>query len=158
VAALFASLPRSSSRYAINSPQFTEQGPVFRVIIHTGTRLHSYNTHEGSNTMNIRATGKSTVIALVFTASSATSTLLNATMQDVEVSSRTVSFADLNLGGVGDQHTLFQRLQNAARAVCKTREARTTAEMRSSRNCYEEALDAAVTEVGNPGIISLHSI
>ena len=107
--------------------------------------------------MNIRTTGKSTVIALIFTASAATSTLLNANMQDVEVKSRTVSYADLNLGGAEDQRTLFQRLQKAAREVCKTREARTTAAMRHSRECYEEALDEAVAEVGNPGIIALQS-
>jgi UrcA family protein len=107
--------------------------------------------------MNIRTTGKSTVIALIFTASAATSTLLNANMQDVEVKSRTVSFADLNLGSVEDQGTLFQRLRKAAKEVCKTREARTTAAMRDSRECYEEALDEAVAEVGNAGIIALQN-
>jgi UrcA family protein len=105
--------------------------------------------------MIIRATGKSTIIAVLFAASAATSTMLNAKLQNVEVSSMIVSYADLNLGSVDGQQTLFQRLKRAARDVCDTREARTTQEMRSSRVCYEEALNQAVSEVGSAGLVAL---
>ena len=105
--------------------------------------------------MNIRATGKSTVIAMIFAASAATSTMLNATMQNVEMSSLVVSYADLNLGNAEDQQTLFQRLKRAARNVCETRAARTSEEVRNSRDCYQDALGEAVSEIGNPGLLSL---
>jgi len=107
--------------------------------------------------MNIRTTGKSTVIALIFAVSAGTSTLLNAKLQDVEIKSLTLSFADLNLRDAADQQTLQERLQRAAKEVCETRKARTAEQIRNSRECYENALDDALAEIGNSGLVALHA-
>ena len=105
--------------------------------------------------MNLRSTGKSTVIAFIFAASAGASTLLNAKLQEVEVNSLTLSYADLNLGSAEDQQTLYQRLRKAAREVCATRKARTAEQVRDSRHCYEEALTKAIADVGNSGVMAL---
>ena len=105
--------------------------------------------------MYLRTTGKSTAIAVIFAALAGTSTLLNASLQDVEVHSVTLSFADLNLGAEKDQQTLYQRLQQAAKNVCKTLEARNAVQIRESRECYDKAMNDAIDDIGNAGMLAM---
>lgn len=106
--------------------------------------------------MIIRSTRKSVAAAVVFTALSGISGLGNANLQEVDIQSVRVSFADLNLANEEGQNTLYQRLRGAADEVCGEVQSKAAAEVRQKRECYEDALNRAIHDVGNEDLSSLH--
>jgi UrcA family protein len=75
---------------------------------------------------------------------------------------RTVSTADLDLNGQAGVATLYQRIQAAARAVCREealsfrKETRSFASPSERRSCVTQAVDGAVAEVDNVRLSALH--
>ncbi len=106
--------------------------------------------------MIIRTTRNTVAAAVVFTALSGLSSLGNATLQEIELDSVKVSYADLNLNRSEGQQTLYQRLRGAADEICGEVQSKSAREVRQKRDCFNDALDKAVQEVGNPGLIALH--
>lgn len=107
--------------------------------------------------MKLFVNKKTIAIALTFNVLAGTSTLLQATLSDVDLKSTKVSFQDLNLHQVEGQRTLLERLQDAAREVCGSREARTLQEIRQSRDCADEAVTDAIEDIGNADLMALQS-
>lgn len=70
---------------------------------------------------------------------------------------KTVSYADLNLDRSSDAARLYERLDNAAEAVCWQYDGRDLVSRRMQRECESEALSNAVAELNNPAITALHS-
>ena len=76
---------------------------------------------------------------------------------------RTVSTADLDLNGQAGVTTLYQRIQAAARAVCREealsfrKETRSFASAGERRACIAHAIDGAVAAVDNVRLSALHS-
>ncbi len=60
----------------------------------------------------------------------------------------TVDFSDLDVTGDAGATALYQRLRNAAKAVCGNRDMRNLSDSQAWRNCYREALDGAIEKVG----------
>lgn len=67
-----------------------------------------------------------------------------------------VQFADLNLDKSSDAARLYERLGNAAEAVCASYEGRDLLTRKMQRECESEALSNAVSELNNPPITALH--
>jgi len=68
-----------------------------------------------------------------------------------------VSFADLDLSGAAGAHTLYQRLQLAARSVCKAVEPDFDLEARRrQRECTRNAVAGAVQRVDRAPLTHLH--
>ena len=75
----------------------------------------------------------------------------------VDHRARTVSFGDLNLDRQAGLDSLYLRLETAARAVCEPTESVRNTRMRSDwRQCYGEAMDGAVDEIGHFGLQQYH--
>jgi UrcA family protein len=70
--------------------------------------------------------------------------------QAVDAPSRTVHYADLNLGTEAGVATLYNRIRNAAQLVCGNVDARRLDEAVAARACMDHAVFASVTAVGNP--------
>ena len=78
---------------------------------------------------------------------------------DVERSSVTVSYADLNIKNEKGAAVLYRRLQAASEAVCGIRFARAEKDLQFKKiaeNCYEDALSRAVDAIGSELLLSLH--
>ncbi|MEP5765228.1 MAG: UrcA family protein [Halieaceae bacterium] len=106
--------------------------------------------------MQIKSTRNTLAIALAFTTLSGLSTMGNANLQAVDVKSVQVSYADLNLARQEGQHTLYMRLRGAADAVCGEVQSRAAAEVREKRECFQNALNRALKEVGSEELHQLH--
>lgn len=107
--------------------------------------------------MKLFVNQKTIAIALTFNVLAGTSTILQATLSDVDVKSTKVSFQDLNLQQAEDQHTLLDRLQDAARDVCGSREARSVQEFKRSRDCADEAVTDAIEDIGSTELMALQT-
>jgi UrcA family protein len=105
--------------------------------------------------MKLFVNKKTIAIALSFNLLAGTSTLLQATLSDVDVKSTKVSYQDLNLRQVEDQRTLLERLEDAARKVCGIREVRTVREIKQSRDCADQAVSEAIDDIGNADLMAL---
>ena len=76
---------------------------------------------------------------------------------------RTVKAWDLDLAKTDDVRTLYQRLQDAANAVCNaaTKEhwqsTRARAPQGWSKRCVQDAVDAAVRSIDNRRLAAVHS-
>jgi UrcA family protein len=68
-----------------------------------------------------------------------------------------VRYDDLNLVNHAGQETLYQRLRTAANTVCVPIDQSQLARKMKGRQCYEQALSAAVIDVNDPGLSALHS-
>jgi UrcA family protein len=66
-------------------------------------------------------------------------------------STRVVRFHDLNLAQAGDVAALYARIRHAAKEVCSA-----SAASAVQRDCYEEAIAAAVARVNNPSLKAYH--
>jgi UrcA family protein len=74
-----------------------------------------------------------------------------------KVKSQSVSFADLDLSKPAGAQTLYKRIQKAARHVCGPIDKYTYVIPRKAfRECYEEAIAAAVAQVDRPSLTALH--
>jgi UrcA family protein len=77
--------------------------------------------------------------------------------------SRTVKMWDLDLAKSADVQTLYSRVQTAANDVCRAEARRYRAgtrrvpPLRWSEQCVSDAIDAAVREVGNRRLATLHT-
>ena len=67
----------------------------------------------------------------------------------------TVSYRDLNLTQPADVQTLYQRLKNAAAAVCGQVSAAELSRHAAYTRCYQTALESAVVEVRSPELLAL---
>jgi UrcA family protein len=106
--------------------------------------------------MIIKSTYKSVAAAVMFSVLSGISSLGNANLQEIDIQSIRVSYADLNLANTADQLSLYQRLRGAAKEVCGDLVSRTLSEVTQNRECVEGALDRAVDDIGNPDLVALH--
>lgn len=72
------------------------------------------------------------------------------------VSTVTVNFSDLDIARGAGIEILYQRLRTAAKAVCGTHDGRDLSRSQQWRQCYRQALDGAVKQVGNERLEELH--
>jgi len=107
--------------------------------------------------MIIKSTRNSVVVAALFSVLSGISTFGTAALEAVDVKSVRVSFADLDLSREEGRQTLYQRLRGAADRVCEKPVSKAAREIREHRECYEDAMDKALREVGSRKLASLHS-
>jgi UrcA family protein len=70
--------------------------------------------------------------------------------------SMTVHYADLDLDSADDLNTLYSRIERAARQVCGRADGRNLAMVAQWRTCRGEALDTAVSRIGNAQLSELH--
>jgi len=110
----------------------------------------------GSYVMIIKTTTNSVAAAVIFTVLSGISSLGNANLQEVDVKSVRVSYADLNLNQAAGKKTLYQRLRGAADQVCGKVQSKVARDIRHNRECFEDALDHAVHQVGNQDLLTMH--
>lgn len=98
-----------------------------------------------------------TAVSLVSFQSSATE------LADADSPTRTVKAWDLDLAKTADVRTLYQRLQNAANAVCNAatkqhwQNTRARAPQGWSQRCVQDAVDAAVRGVDNRRLAAVHT-
>ena len=106
--------------------------------------------------MGVRAIGKASVLAVALSAGVAT-----AELEQVEVETVAVSFAELDLSKPAGVEALYERLHRAAERVCGFDEPTSSLVYASraaeKRSCYEEALDRAVTQIDSPLLNEQHS-
>ena len=82
---------------------------------------------------------------------------------DADAISRTVKMWDLDLAKAEDVQTLYERVREAANAVCRAEARRHLGNTRMpaplgwTERCAAEAVDAAVREVGNRRLVALHA-
>ena len=106
--------------------------------------------------MIIKSTRNTVTAAVIFSVLCGVSALGTANIQAVEVKSVRVSYADLNLAEKAGQHTLYARLKGAAEDVCGETRGIDLSQVRRQRQCYEDALDSAIGQVGSEGLESIH--
>jgi UrcA family protein len=76
-----------------------------------------------------------------------------------EVSRRIVRFADLDITRSAGAATLYARITTAAREVCEPSPSRGELGFSSqTRQCQEQAIERAVTDVNAPALTSYHLI
>ena len=106
--------------------------------------------------MIIKSTRNTVAAAVIFSALSGLSSLGNANLEAVDIEAVHVSYSDLNLTETADQQSLYQRLKGAAQRVCGEAFGRDLSQVRLQRQCYEEALDGAIVQVGSQGLAEIH--
>jgi UrcA family protein len=106
--------------------------------------------------MIIKSTYKSVAAAVMFSVLSGISSLGNANLQEIDIQSIRVSYADLNLANTADQQSLYQRLRVAAKEVCGNLVSKAVSEAIQQRGCVKGALDRAVDDIGNEDLAALH--
>ncbi len=74
----------------------------------------------------------------------------------VDVRSVTVRYTDLNLNTAAGVDALYARLRDAASAVCSHHAGRGLADVVAWRDCYRQALSAAVNSVQSRALQTLH--
>ena len=76
---------------------------------------------------------------------------------DTETHSKTVSYADLDLGREAGARTLLQRISGAAKVVCGPEaQTRDLQDAKFYKSCTQQAADRAVASVNNPGVSALY--
>jgi len=74
-----------------------------------------------------------------------------------EVAQRIVRFADLDITGSAGAATLYARITTAARAVCEpSLSSQELGFSSQTRQCQEQAIERAVTDVKAPALTSYH--
>jgi UrcA family protein len=79
-----------------------------------------------------------------------------ASADPVQTRSVTVNFRDLDVATNAGATTLYRRIQGAARLVCGY-EGSDFIERRIWKDCYNQAIDHAVTKVNNPLLTAVHT-
>jgi UrcA family protein len=86
-----------------------------------------------------------------------TSLIAYSASAESDVKSQTVSFDDLDLSKPAGAQTLYKRIQKAARHVCGPADNYSYLTPRKKfRECFEEAVAAAVAQVDRPSLTALH--
>jgi UrcA family protein len=75
---------------------------------------------------------------------------------DVAAKQLVVQFQDLDLTRQQDVKRLYSRLRSAARTVCSPLDGRTQFERAQYRECQDQSLNNAVSEVNVPQLTRLH--
>jgi UrcA family protein len=70
---------------------------------------------------------------------------------------RIVAYGDLNLDSTQGAQVLYARLRTAARSVCAPLEGRDLRQQSQWHNCFDHAVDSAVTEVNKTTVSALHN-
>lgn len=70
---------------------------------------------------------------------------------------RIVAYGDLNLESTQGAQVLYSRLRTAARSVCAPLEGRDLRQQSQWHNCFDHAVDSAVTEVNKTTVSALHN-
>jgi len=79
---------------------------------------------------------------------------------DVEDAAVKVSYADLNINNEAGARVLYSRLQQASREVCGVRtfvEHGSLGAVSEARQCYNNALESAVSKVGSEILSEIHA-
>ena len=76
---------------------------------------------------------------------------------DIVSESVHVSFAELDLRKEAGVKELYRRLQRASKKVCGTSRSQSRHLNRQQDTCYQETLDSAVSQVGNPLLERIHT-
>lgn len=74
----------------------------------------------------------------------------------IEVPTKLVKFADLDLHRDAGIAALYGRLRIAARQVCESRNPRDLASIAAADRCMRQALEKAVADVGSANLASYH--
>jgi UrcA family protein len=82
----------------------------------------------------------------------------DAATPSAEVPSMTVHFADLDLTTEQGAHTLYRRLESAARYVCPSADLRDLERSALSRSCQEQAIARAVQAVSSPRLAAVYAV
>jgi UrcA family protein len=80
----------------------------------------------------------------------------HAAQNAVDVRSVTVRYTDLNLNTAAGVDALYARLRDAANAVCGHHAGRALVDVVARRDCYGQALSAAVNSVQSSTLQTLH--
>jgi UrcA family protein len=75
----------------------------------------------------------------------------------VDVASKTVGFADLNLDSDKGAQVLLKRIESAARDVCSPFDGRDAVSLSARNNCVNSAVGSAVAHVDNNKVTALFS-
>jgi UrcA family protein len=67
-----------------------------------------------------------------------------------------VSYKDLDLSRAADAKVLYRRLQTAASDVCQPVPAKELSRARAWKQCYDAALERAVTQINAPQLVALY--
>ena len=86
---------------------------------------------------------------LTIAASALLSNQLLAAESNLQIETRAVSYADLNLAIPADQDKLHSRIRSAARSVCDldNNSRLTVREAQAGRSCYKNAMASAMSEI-----------
>jgi UrcA family protein len=80
-----------------------------------------------------------------------------ATAPSDEAPSVTVRYDDLNLATTAGANTLYHRISNAARSVCRDEYTRDLSVIAAMERCRANAIAQAVHEVNNPQLALVHA-
>jgi UrcA family protein len=101
-----------------------------------------------------------TAIAAAFALSAPSHATETRARQHSDEPTRTVSAADLDLANPSDVETLYRRVQDAARAVCRETVQRAYLEQRATlgwrQGCYRSAVDRAIESVNDQRLTAVH--
>lgn len=109
--------------------------------------------------MKTRKTYRSviTLAALALTVPAISGAAAPSQFEDVSV---TVSYSDLNVDTMEGAKTLYVRLKRATRQACNIRSLKESGSVRNhskARECYANALEAAVREVDSTALDTVHN-
>jgi UrcA family protein len=82
----------------------------------------------------------------------------DAATPSADIPSMTVHYADLDLTTEQGAHTLYRRLQAAARYVCLSADLRDLERSALSRSCQEQAIARAVQAVSSPRLAAVYAV
>jgi len=95
--------------------------------------------------------------AIVITAMLSIALLVPASPAAADDSGQKVAFEDLDLNQPADVATLYERIQAAARSVCRNDSAPWDGRQASNyQKCFEGAVDLAVRDINNVSLTALH--
>jgi len=106
---------------------------------------------------NLKLVGAAALVLLACSQPSSAASLITESGR-----TRTVSAADLDLNQPAGVATLYQRIQTAARAVCREealdfrKHTKSWAPMSWRQSCVARAIDGAVADAGNVRLAALH--
>jgi UrcA family protein len=81
---------------------------------------------------------------------------LGAQADEVDVPTRTVHYADLNLNTQAGAEKLYQRIRGAADQVCGNKDPRQLAASAAAETCVNRAVTVSVRAVNNPRLTSTY--
>jgi len=108
----------------------------------------------------MRKTIVSGSVALLVFALGASAPAVAASPSQLDVSTVSVSFADLNIENTAGARVLYSRLQQASETVCSVesyRELGSLSHVAAAEQCYTETLNEAVSKIDSAELHKIHS-